>query len=119
MIGYLETTDLTSSHTILALFGAGLSVYVMALTSYEREDINDPVWLQWFRRLYLGMGALALLWSISYSTTKGWQPWPPEVCLILAWISMLSGRTAAIHIRIWREGRRRSVSIERFPTARG
>lgn len=116
----LEHLDLTGIHTAVALIGTGLSLYVMALTSHEKEDINDPLWLQWFRRVYLGTGALTLLWSLSYSTSKGWQPWPPEIGLMLAWIGMLVGRTAAIHLRIAREGHRPGVSVSRdFPTARG
>jgi hypothetical protein len=102
----LERFDLTQIHTALTLIGAGLALYVMQLTSHEHEDISDPAWLRWCRRLYLGGIALALLWSLSYSETKSWQPWPPEIGLILAVIGMLVVRAVAIHTRVWREGHR-------------
>lgn len=107
----IDRMDLTTVHTILTLVGAFLALYVMQLISFEHEDIVDPAWLRWFRRIYLGGGALALLWSLDYSETKSWQPWPPEVGLILAWIGMLVGKAAAIHARIRREGHRRVQTL--------
>lgn len=100
----LEGYDLTTLHTMLALIGAGLALYVMQLTSREHEDISDPPWLQWARRFALASIALSFLWSLIYSLQKAWQPWPPEIAVHLAIISMLAVRALAINARIWREG---------------
>lgn len=106
-----EGHDLSTVHTLMALLGAGLALYVMQLTSHEHEDAADPAWLRWSRRLSLGGVAMSFLWSLSYSMTKQWQPWPPEVALHLALIGMLSVRAAAIHARIWRERNRQMVRV--------
>ncbi len=50
--------------------------------------------------------ALALLWSLAYSETKGWQPWPPDLAIIITIIALLMVRGAAIHARLLREGDR-------------
>jgi len=105
----LESSDLTTLHTILTIAGMFLAVYVMQLTSYVNEDHRDSVTLRWGRRASLMFIALAFLWSLSYSQTKGWQPWPPEVALILAIITMMAVRAIAIHARIRRDGVRRAL----------
>ena len=113
----LEHVNLTVIHTFLTLFGAGFTLYVMALIGYEHEDDADPIWVQWSRRMYLGGGALALLWSLNYSETRNWQPWPPEIAFILAWVAMLAVRAIAIHARIKREGHRNGLvqSVDKSP----
>jgi hypothetical protein len=104
----LEGVDLIRAHTLLTLVGAMLAVYVMSLTSYEHEDAKDPTWLRWARRSVLAMMAWSFLWSLSYSETKNWQPWPPEILMLLSMIGYLGVRASAIHARIWREGHRSS-----------
>lgn len=104
----LESVDLSSLHTSLTIVGAMLAVYVMTLTSYEHEDAKDPTWLRWARRSVLALMAWSFLWSLSYSETKNWQPWPPELLMIVSMIGYLSVRASAIHARIWREGHRPS-----------
>ena len=101
----LESVDLTTAHTILTLLGAAVCLYVMALTSYENEDINDPTLVRWGRRIGMGSISLALLWSLNYSMVKQWQPWPPELALIAALIFVFTNRAFAIHCKIRREGR--------------
>lgn len=99
----LDRLDLTTAHTVLALLGAGLALYVMQLTSHVEEDRVDPVWLQWGRRLCLAAIALALLWSLSFSVTHSWQPWPPELALIIALNAIFIVRATAIHLRLRRD----------------
>lgn len=106
---FLEGLDLTTLHTILTIAGMFLAVYVMQLTSHVNEDHADPPTVRWFNRASLAGIGLALLWSLSYSQTKNWQPWPPEIALILAVIIMLGARAIAIHARIRRVGIRRAL----------
>lgn len=100
----LEGRDLSTLHTALTLIGAGLAIYVMQLTSHEHEDAPDPVWVQWVRRIVLGGIAMAFLWNLNYAHTKDWQPWPPELALMVATIGQLFVRAVAIHLRIKRDG---------------
>lgn len=114
----LESLDLSTAHTVLALFGAGLAIYVMQLTSHVKEDAVDPVWLQWARRFGLALIAWCLLWSVSYSTTKSWQPWPPELGLIVALIVVLSVRAIAIRLRLQRDKSKQASIPQQRITAR-
>lgn len=108
---FLEGLDLTTVHTILTIAGMFLAVYVMQLTSHVNEDHNDPLVLRWGRRASLASVALALLWSLSYSQTKGWQPWPPELALVVSVIAILGVRAIAIHARMRRDGIRRALPL--------
>lgn len=101
---WLEGFDLTAAHTVLALLGAFLSVYVMQLTHYEAEDDVDPPALRFARRFALALMAWAMLWSLSYSETKNWQPWPAQVLTIMAADAILFIRAIAIKARIKRTG---------------
>lgn len=102
-----EGRDLSTLHAALTLIGAGLALYVMNLPGHERGDNADPVWLQWLRRVSLGGLAAALLWSLNYSLSRQWQPWPPEIAIHVALISWLFARAASIKARNRREGKQR------------
>jgi hypothetical protein len=99
----IEGHDLTLIHTLLTLVGFFLALYVMQLTSHAHEDQDDPWLLRWINRVTFAGLALALLWSLSYSITKSWQPWPPDVALDLAVIVLLAGRAWAILSHIKRD----------------
>ena len=103
----LDRLDLFSIHAVLTLAGALMAIYVMQLTSHEHEDNVDPPVIRWIRRVAYGAITLSLLWSLNYSEAKSWQPWPPEIALIVSVILILVVRAAAIHARIRREGHRR------------
>jgi hypothetical protein len=49
------------------------------------------------------MLALSLLTLVLYSDARQWQPWPPQIGLVLAIIVMLGIRVLAIHARIRRD----------------
>lgn len=106
----LESVDLTSVHTFLTIAGMLLALFVMQQTGHGNEDRDDPPLVRWGHRVSLGSIALALLWSLSYSMTKNWQPWPPELALIMATIAVLSFRALAIHFHI-RRGIRRGTRL--------
>lgn len=103
----LENHDLMAAYTILSLVGFFLTLYVMQLTSWAHEDLADPLPLRWARRGSLAAVALSLLWSLHYSVTKAWQPWPPELALIAGVICIMAVRAIAISARIRRDRLRR------------
>ena len=100
----LEGVDLTSIHTIFSLIGALLAAYTMQLTSHL--DIGDPWILRWLRRGMLAGLSLAMLWTVSYSATKQWQPWPPDLAVIIAISGMLLLRIVTVHMAMMRRGDR-------------
>jgi hypothetical protein len=114
----INAADFSKLHTLLAILGAFLAVYVMSLTSYEHEDAADPAWLQWIRRAGLALVALSFAWTFNYSIEHRWTPWPPEIMLMVGVLLGLAVRTIAIHLRIHREGSRRSSSYRNTVKAR-
>lgn len=108
---FLEAADLTSVHTFLTIAGALLALFVMNQTSHLDEDKDDPFVVRWGNRISMGGIALALLWSLSYSQTKNWQPWPPELALIVGVIAWLAFRALAIHFHLRREGTARQMML--------
>lgn len=102
----LEGLDLTGAHTFLALYGCFVCVYVMQLVVHEGEDRDDPWIVKNGRRFWLMMLALGFLWSISYAQGHKWQPWPPELVILIAIDMLLTVRVLAIWARIKRSGHR-------------
>jgi len=99
----LEGLDLSTIHTVLCLIGALLAVYQMQLISHKHEDLVDPIWLRWGRRFALLAVALSLTLLVLYADARQWQPWPPQIGLVLAVIMTLGVRILAIHARIRRD----------------
>lgn len=93
----VDTLDLSALHTTLVMCGALLGVYVMQMVG--RDDRHPPP-IQWALRASLAVMTLALLWSLLYSMTKQWQPWPPEILLHVGLIILLATWAAILHNRI-------------------
>lgn len=93
----------------LSIIAALLVVYVMSLTSFEREDHADPKWLQWFRRTGYLITAVSILMTFDYMNSHKLVAWPPSVFLLVGIIVGSSVRIVAIQLRIRREGHRRDV----------
>ena len=74
------------AYAIVAMFVAGLLVYVMQKVEYDRWSKTDPLWLQWLRRAAFVSTAIALLYSID---STNWQ----LTCFIL-----VSGAAAILTI---------------------
>jgi NO-binding membrane sensor protein with MHYT domain len=102
----LSGVDLVAVHTVLALAGMFLAVFVMQVTHYEAEDKNDPWVLRETNRLGLGLYALAMLGSLAYSYSKQWQPWPPDLAVFAVVDLMLIVRVVAIWAHVRRTGHR-------------
>lgn len=96
--------DLTPALLLLAAVGACCSIYLMQLTHYESEDTVDPPWIRRIRRVALAGLAMTLCWTVDYSISHVWQPWPPFV-FTLAFIDLLIGiMIFAIRARVRRTG---------------
>lgn len=100
----LEGFDLRIPFTLLVLAGVALAVFVMSLTNYEAEDMDDPAVIRLMHRVGLGVFAMALLWCLSYLYARSWQPWPPSLAIVAAVDFMLWVRALAIKSRIRRHG---------------
>ena len=93
----VESRDLTVIHSILSLVGGGLGLYVMQLVG---RDERHPPAVQWALRASLAVLTLALFWSLLYSLTKQWQPWPPEILLHFGLIVLLATWASILHKRL-------------------
>lgn len=114
----LDGVDLSGLYTVLSLAGALLAVYVMQATRYEAEDQSDPPVLRNFRTAGLAILALTFLWSLTFSETRQWQPWPPALATTFAIDALLVIRIIAIRARIRRVGRYREAPSTRNADAR-
>jgi cell division protein FtsW (lipid II flippase) len=112
-----SAADLTRVHIVLALFGGLLAIYVANLTSFERDDVGEPTFLQWSRRVGYFVTAISLFWSVIYMDNHQWQPWPPMLLLIFGVVVMLAARARAIRLRVKRE-RTSSPTIAPFHAAK-
>ena len=80
------TNPVSFAYALVAMFVAGLLVYVMQKVEEDRWSKTDPMWLQWFRRAAFVATAIMLLYSIESSD---WQ----LTCLFL-----VSGAAAILTI---------------------
>lgn len=102
---FLDNTDFTAVHTILALFGGLLCIYVMQKTRYEAEDQRDSTFVRWSRTIALAALAGSMFWSLTYRDSHDWHPAPPYLLGMLALDVLLVARALAIWERIKRTGR--------------
>lgn len=80
----LESSNLMSAYASAAIVGAMLAIVAMQMSWNEAVEhgIDPPLMLN-FRRVSFVLLALALMWSVSYAETKGWQPWPPALAIVM------------------------------------
>lgn len=112
----LDGVDLSGFYTVLSLAGALLAVYVMQVTRYEAEDRADPPALRNARTAGLAILSLSLLWSLTFSETRQWQPWPPALIMLASVDALLVIKIIAIRARIRRLGRYRDAPSVRNNT---
>lgn len=81
----LEQLDLRTLYALASIAGALLSLIAMQFSWEEstRRGGDTNVMLN-LRRASFVIISLTLLWSLSYAETKGWQPWPPALAIVLA-----------------------------------
>ena len=75
----LENTDLGYIHALCSITGIILSVLSMS-------GINPKFQIKkhYSYRVGYALIGLALAWNINYAIDKSWQPWPPNLALIIA-----------------------------------
>ena len=64
------TDSVSVAYAVVAMFVAGLLVYVMQKVEDDRWSKTDPLWLQWTRRAAFVITAITLLYSID---STDWQ----------------------------------------------
>jgi len=64
------TSWVSFAYALVAMFVAGLLVYVMQKVETDRWAKTDPIWLQWTRRAAFVTAAILLLYSIE---STDWQ----------------------------------------------
>lgn len=80
-----DSFDWTSVHFTLCFVGAILCLYVMKLFSTGALHVDGECFISHvLRRSSLVTLALSMCWAMTYSTNKGWQPWPPDVFVVAA-----------------------------------
>jgi hypothetical protein len=86
-----DSVDLTGVHFLACLFGVILCVYVMQLMMAGAIQFHDDCVIAYHvRRTALMLLALAMCWALTYSSNKGWQPWPPDVLIVISIDLMLA-----------------------------
>lgn len=101
----IDSADFSDVHTVLALFGGLLCIYVMQKTRYEAEDQRDSAPVRWARTIALAALSGSMFWSLTYRDSHVWHPAPPYLLGMLALDVLLVARTLAIWARIKRTGR--------------
>lgn len=101
---FMDSVDLTAVHTILALYGGLIAIYVMQKTRYEAEDQRDSKFVRMTRTIALAALSGSMFWSLTYGESRQWQPWPPDILGMLALDVLLTVRTLAIWDRLKRTG---------------
>ena len=96
---YLESIDFIPLHFAFCLAGALLCIAVMQLSTRHGDLLGENHFQIILRRVALTGLGLALLWASSYSATKGWQPWPPDVLIIAVLDVVLGIRMVSILLR--------------------
>lgn len=97
----LESCNLVWLHSLLCLIGAVLGIIVMQMTSHLDDEVGeDPIWVIYVRRISMWLLVGSLMWCWSYALTKGWQPWPAYVALLMALDVSLTIRALTVRIRI-------------------
>ena len=88
--------DLTGVHTIATTFGMAGCVYVMQLTE-KLNVIENPI-IAFLQRAAFTLIGLSMFWSYWFSQDKGWQPWAPDLGIIVAVDVMLVIRAISLHL---------------------
>lgn len=98
---FLEGIDLRGVHWIASFIGVLLCVYAMQKWSDGVIAGDDKFpWVNWTRRVALWMVALSLLWAMFYEGYhQAWQPWAPDLAIILAVDLFLGAGLVASYMR--------------------
>lgn len=78
--------NLRAMHMVAGVAGALLAVYAMQMWSRGWiGGIETCLTIEGLRRVALGLVGLSCLWSVMYAYHRpAWQPWPPDLVLMVA-----------------------------------
>jgi hypothetical protein len=96
---FFEQVNLIPIHATACMAGCFLSLAVMQISGHHDQEFGDSRCVSYLRRFSLCSLGLTLLWAASYSATKGWQPWLPDVAVIITIDIFLIVRTATVLVR--------------------
>lgn len=94
----LNGIDLSAVHGVLTFIGLFATVYVMQL-SHLSIAAQQPQWLQILSRVGLVFLAWGMLWSLSFSFQKDWEPWPPQLLVYLAVDIIMVSRATMLRMK--------------------
>src|SRR5690349_588905 len=96
----IEHLDLTSLHTLACFIGVPLCLYVMQVNGQVDRLLGYSKFASQMTRFSMALIGISLMWAAAYPSSKGgWQPWPPDVLIILAIDLALFMRSVTIAIR--------------------
>ena len=80
----LDGVDIRGAHFVVCLLGSLMALYVMQLWSHGAIVAPGECQVSYYlRRVALWIVSLAMLWSLAYQSTKGWEPWPPDMFVLI------------------------------------
>jgi hypothetical protein len=84
MFAFLEAINLTVLHTTASLAGIFLAAYCAQL--FGRGVFGDSVLDvgRSMRRYSTIMFGFSCAWSVIYQENHNWQPWPPDLLIVLS-----------------------------------
>jgi hypothetical protein len=84
MFAFLENVNLAYVHTIASVAGIFLAAYCAQL--FGRGVFGDSVLDvgRSMRRFSTVCFGVACAWSVIYQENHNWQPWPPDLVIILS-----------------------------------
>lgn len=82
---FMDSYHLGAVHFVACFLGVIMALYVMQLWTRGAVVFENDCWFaRHARRFSLLILALSMLWSLAYATTKGWEPWPPYLGMLVA-----------------------------------
>ena len=81
---FFDTMDLVPYHNALCFLGVFLAVYNAQLFGRDVFNMEYCRVARDLRRFSMLLLALGFLWALSYSSYHKWQPWPPDILIIVA-----------------------------------
>lgn len=80
----LEGQDLTQVFIVTVMIAVFSSLYLAQVAWRSDSEAGVPHLLALARRASATFMSLMLLWAVYFGYSKGWQPWPPLIGILIA-----------------------------------